>query len=223
MIPSLGISVATMSRADRRKRRYPGMKTNLPIYPFFIALSLLALSACSGSDDSASSAPVNTPHANETPAPTAPDLVAAQKWGQLKIQANSATTRLDYTGHYRTDRNGCGQDANGALDLDTWNPIATTINSAVAATMTTGDDNYFCPTPPTQNDRLGWPGFNRDNHVVDIQLESNTTQPLFETYQGQICTHIADHDLAQRLYDALNQLTIVADKTDCQNAPGYSN
>ncbi len=183
------------------------------ILSLIILLNLgLTLTACSGGNSSVhagNDAASSPPSSNGT---TSGANVYAKGWSEVILHANYAKTLLDFTGHFSTDRNACGQDANGAIELASWNPLAGTLNDAIKAKQNPSDDQKICPT---QQDNAKMDG------DMEIVLDDGTHLKIFENFgPGQVCTRIADADLAQRLYDEINELVVMADKTDCANGWG---
>ncbi|MDR3607428.1 MAG: hypothetical protein P4M08_08610 [Oligoflexia bacterium] len=184
-------------------------------FSLIIVLNLglnLGLTACSGGNSSVrsgGSATASPPSSNGT---TSSANINAKGWSEVIVHANYAKTLLDFTGHFSTDRNACGQDANGAIELANWNAMTDAINQAVTAKQNPSEDQKICPTQPDSAKMDG---------DMEIVLDSGTQMKIFENYgPGQVCSQIADAQLAQRLYDAINQLVVLADKTDCQNGWG---
>jgi hypothetical protein len=148
----------------------------------------------------------------------------------VTLVANYAKTFIDNTGHFSTDRNACGQSANGVIDLSQWNTLASAINDAVAAPetdqeagSTAGNDPSIslagspasspasspanCPTEPD--------GAKMDG-TMDVTLDSGATKSIFVNMgPGQVCSRIIDPKIAQRVYDAINLVVTQADQTDC--------
>jgi hypothetical protein len=181
---------------------------------------LFATFSCSGGSD----APASTaPSAND-----AGSLIYAKGWTQVTINANYAKTLIDNTGHFSTDRNACGEAANGVIDLDQWNTLAGAINGALAALQvpttstapgasshasngssasTSSDTPQDCPTQPD--------GAKMDG-TMDVVLDDGTQKSIFENLgPGQVCSSIVDNQLTQNLYNAINLVVVQADQTDC--------
>ncbi len=169
----------------------------LLLFPSLLT-GLAILSAC----DSAPQAP---PPAAGPPAPTT-QLIFADGWTRIELFANYAHTNLDAGAHFDTDRNKCGFDASGALDIKTWNPIATDVNAFLHSTRLSDEK---CRDLPDAQD----PNFKFDG-TADIILPDGNKIMLFEYRNWAVCSLIQDDALHARLLTAINDLVLAADKED---------
>jgi hypothetical protein len=179
---------------------------------WFITLTSIMVYSCSSNT---SSVPASSSGSQQTPA-AANAITYADGWSEVSLQANYAKTFIDSTGHYMTDRNACGQAANGAIDLAIWNKLVVAINSAIKAPLAappTGSGSAPSSSPqncPVEGDNSKMDG------TMSVTLESGKQMTIFENLgPGEVCTSIADHQIAQNLYDAINVIVVLADQTDC--------
>lgn len=169
----------------------------LLLFPSLLT-GLAILSAC---DSPPSAAPPTN-----APAAPASQLIFADGWTRVELFANSAHTNLDAGAHFDTDRNKCGFDASGALDLKTWNPIATDVNAFLHSTRLNDEK---CRDLPGQPD----PKFKFDG-TADLVTQDGNKVILFEYRNWSVCSLIQDDALYQRLLTAINDLVLAADKED---------
>ncbi len=90
------------------------------------------------------------------------------------------------------------------------------INSAIKAHLAAppaSSDNAADSNPqncPIEGDNAKMDG------TMSVTLDSGKQTAIFENLgPGEVCTRIADHQIAQNLYDAINGIVVLADQTDC--------
>src|SRR6185295_17729057 len=89
-----------------------------------LLLVMAGVAVLSGCGSSASGPGAAAP----PPAPAA-EMVFSDGWSKVDIFANYAHTTIDSGAHFNTDRNQCGFDAYGALDINIWNGLAKDLNA----------------------------------------------------------------------------------------------
>lgn len=136
--------------------------------------------------------------------------VYAQGWEGVVIDAYWAKTTVTPSAHFITNRNACGKDAYGAIDLETWNHFAANLNQIIAMNPS---ETETCVDPPTEAVKFM-------NGTVEVNLENKRKKILFEFKDWQICHKIKDLKVATETLNLVNQLIITADKEDCPNGWG---
>ncbi|NBU21076.1 hypothetical protein EBS43_06655, partial [bacterium] len=109
----------------------------------------------------------------------------------------------------------CGRDAYGAIPLQAWNKLAQSINQAVSTLL--GEE--YCMPEAQELDSQGYYKKHVDSSV-EIKLDDKKTLVLFLVRDGQICTHLKDHALAETLHQGLNNQVAQADREECPNGWG---
>jgi hypothetical protein len=141
--------------------------------------------------------------------PQVPPLTYAQGWDEMIILANSAKTRVSPAAHFATTRNACGREAYGAIDSQTWNPLATGSNAAVVASHLQEGLCFAIPDVPRPLDGS-----------VQLKLKDGKLLTLFELRGNEICGPLADATLANSLLSAIHRVIQVADQEDCPHGWG---
>lgn len=142
----------------------------------------------------------STPVAQNSPAPSA---VIADGWTSLQIQANYAKTTVDSFAHWVTNRNACGKDADGALELDLWNRLVTAVNHAVAHPSLA---EARCQANDAQSKMDG---------TAEVTLTEGKRILIETRDSSEICTYVNDEAQSKQLIDAINEIVLIADKEDC--------
>jgi len=201
---------------------------------WFAVTALLNIALMGGcSDQSNNTSPPETPVAQPTAptapidelSPTSPKVVYALGWASIEINANYAKTIVSIGSHFTTNRNACGKDAYGAIELDTWNSLAK--NANLALQQPPREDTY-CVDPPTDTYKY----MDGTVEIKTISQDSGSSgndvnnehglksRALFEVKDGQICSTIADKAVSDALLAAINKIIVIADKEDCPNGWG---
>ncbi len=140
------------------------------------------------------------------------EAIAAIGWNLLSLQANGATSKLDASGHFITDRNMCQLRGDGALDLKTWNAFAKTLNPIA----TTGPATSPSCITYDQESRFYSPG------KAEVTLEDKKVLNLVELKEGQLCFGVTlTFDQQKELMQLLEVLINRADQADASNCPNY--
>jgi hypothetical protein len=147
--------------------------------------------------------------------PYSSQVVYAKNWSEIIIHANFAKTTITIGAHFSTTRNACGRDAYGAIPLQAWNKLAQSINQAVSTPL--GEE--YCMPEAQELDSQGYYKKHVDGSV-EIKLDDKKTLVLFLVRDGQICTHLKDHALAETLHQGLNNQVAQADREECPNGWG---
>lgn len=171
-----------------------------------MAVAILA-GGC-GSDNSGTERKANqngaaslNPDAHGAPA------VDAKGWTGISLDTDLTQVRIRPNSHWDIDQNFSMMSDSGAiLDNDFWNRFMAMMNAAVT-------------TPPSPQetciDRVCPLGFYSGKDKVDVALESGGTLTLFKgNGNAELCTHIADPQLAKSLLKTLSQIVITADGKD---------
>jgi len=197
------------------------MKKNTTSFLLLTSIALaMIFSSCGGASDSS---PVNPPIDQSGPQatpeeelhPLSKKVIYAYGWESATIRANSARTKVTIAAHFETDRNACGKDAYGPLDLQTWNDFAQSMNQAIVSLFTqpqTAPTEYCTPSPQDYSEKF-----------IDESLSVKTIQGdlfLFENKEGELCTRIADKAIADQLTKATIKIIVAADREDCPNGWG---
>jgi hypothetical protein len=131
--------------------------------------------------------------------------VYATSWSEISIEANLAKTRLTTTGHYETNKNACNRPGDGAMSLQEWNEFAANMNAA-AAQLNPSNPKLCIPI----DYRACMDG------TASMVTEDGKKVTLFESGGGgEICTHLQNRELAEKLYKSINGLTYAADRAGC--------
>lgn len=141
--------------------------------------------------------------------PTSPELVYSSGWTEMVIRANSAKTTVDPGAHFATNRNACGKDAYGAIDLEDWNALAKYTNLAIEGESRPED---HCVDPPAEANKYM-------DGTVEVKTPSGI-KVLFEVKDWQICTRIKDAQVSDTLLKTIEKIILQADKEDCPNGWG---
>ncbi len=175
----------------------------------------LILTGCA-TDENKNHAPGELPAQSTPPAPPvdeltpiSPNVVYSTGWGEMTVNANYAKTTITLGAHFATNRNACGKDAYGSIDLELWNALAKNTNLAIQGGTRT---EMNCVDPPTETYKFM-------DGTVEVKLAQGT-RTLYELKNGQICSSIQDKVVSDALLRAINQLIVVADKEDCPNGWG---
>lgn len=200
----LGTSVAKRSSANPNVGRNSIRKTMKTIQkadPRFFLFFLGTLAVFSGCQSGSNTTDdVNTPTAQNSPAPTA---VIADGWTSINIQANYAKTTVDSFAHWVTNRNACGKDADGALELELWNRLVTAVNHAVTHPSLA---DARCQANDAQSKMDG---------TAEVTLTQGKRILIEARDSSEICTYLNDETQSKQLIDAINEIILIADKEDC--------
>lgn len=194
-------------------------KANVRFLSSFLAtLALFSigipLSGCQSELNSSDSNPdaLNDPASNSPPPASA---ALADGWTQVLIQANYAKTKVDAFAHWNTNRNACGKDADGALELEVWNRLVTAVNHAVTHPLLA---EPRCQ-PKDQN--------SENASKMDGTAQVTHTQGKFTLIEvrdtGEICSFVKDEAYSKQLIQAITDIVLIADKEDCPFGWGGSN
>ncbi len=176
------------------------MKTALRLSPLLL-LSLFTFSACNSNDGAAN-------HPSDDPANSG--LVYASGWDLLRYA--DGWNKLDSTAHFQTDRNDCGWPAYGALELGLWNDIAKQINQAMAAQASVEGSEPCFPWPDPNTKGI--------DTTVELVSENKVVRKLFYVKDADICSGIADRELAKNLLETLRKLNVIIQTKECPNGWG---
>jgi hypothetical protein len=148
--------------------------------------------------------------------PNSPDVVYPKDWNEIDIDAYSSNMVIDSTGHFKTDNrvtaNACNKHGDGVYDLATWNDLARAANLVVASAPLT--------TPRCWDSPAGSKFYNNGTAEIVVTHPTTSKRKLFEYKNAQICTYIADPDLANTLMSAIETLIPMADKAATANCGG---
>lgn len=173
-------------------------------------LMLLSLGCGKQNSNPSPIAPSQAIETGEELTPYSENDVYAQGWEGVVIDAFWAKTTISASAHFTTNRNACGKDAYGAIDLETWNQFAANVNKIILMTPLATET---CVDPPEDTDKFM-------NGTVEVNLENKAKKILFEYKDWQICNKIKDPKLAKETLKIVNQLITTADKEDCPNGWG---
>ena len=149
-------------------------------------------------------APVTPPSPVPSASPTS--HIGAAGWREVEIQANWAKTKIDFTGHFTTDRNACGRDAMGVMTLEFWNGFTPKVNAALKDPVST---EKLCIETP-QHYKI-W----QYSDSVIIRMDDGSSKKLFEIDRSQeICTYFTNRAVLMGFLDALNDAVVLSDKED---------
>lgn len=153
--------------------------------------------------------------------PSSP-LIEAQDWYQLKYRAYGSEITLQSTGHFYVRPNACSRRAAGALKLDTWNRVATTINQAWINWRDWQNlQNQAGATPPSnpltcvpvQSD------FPALYSGITLQLRNDTTLTWIEPGSSRPCGRFDDDQktltLMRELIRTLGEVARIARSEGC--------
>ena len=139
------------------------------------------------------------------------EAASALGWTNLTIQANGATSKLDSSGHYSTDKNMCQLKGDGVLELKTWNLIAPFFNEATQKPLATS----LCVVSDSES-RFYNPG------KAILNLENKKSIPLLELKENQICFGIEIPPEKQKiLISLIEDIIQIADRADAHTCPNY--
>ncbi len=139
--------------------------------------------------------------------PISPHVTYADGWEEVIINANQAKTKIGVGAHFGTNRNACGRDAYGSIQLEDWNMFAKYMNAAMKGQFSSEETCLDSP----------------DTRFMDGITEVKTGEQkkvIYEYKGGMICTTIADPEVSKNLLKVINSLVIQADKEDCPNGWG---
>ena len=181
------------------------------ILPALLSLPLLALSACGQSASPAPQAPA--PDSGAAAGAAAPSAVGAENavgWQKISTIANWAKTSVDTTGHFITSRNACGRPADGALALEKWNSLVTSVNTALTL------------TPLSENKCVDMPRQSKMDGLAEVQTgdRESDKRPLIDARGYQLCSKIPDPQLVINIFEGMSAVVEAADKEECPNGWG---
>jgi len=181
------------------------MKIQIPL----LFAGCLALVLCLGCGSSKVVEPqTQADEPGNAPAPVT--LVYAEGWTDIAMVANWAKTGVDHLGHFVTSRNACGKDESGAIALDLWNVLAKAVNEIVGAEA--GSEEICLPLPQDQRRYM--------DGTAEVVLSNGTKIPLLDSTRGTgACSKIKNRATAEALFNALNEVVLIADKEGCSVLP----
>ena len=143
--------------------------------------------------------------------PTSSQVVYAQGWNQILIQANGAKTQVTRSAHYSTDRNLCQLPGMGAFDLALWNRLASFMNKTASQPIST---TPLCKEPEGTY-RFGTPG------LAEIEIQPNEKRTLLELKEGKLCSNFLQPEKIQEALELIEQIIALADLADASSCPNY--
>jgi hypothetical protein len=154
--------------------------------------------------------------------PTSADLVYADGWTELALDANSAKNRVDTMGHYHTDKNYCQKPGEGVYSVAAWNRMSATLNKAVTAGTLSKARCWDSPNGSKfYNKGIAELSISRPPANNPGAAPVTSKRVLFEYKSGQICTTLDDATLADSLMEQIEMTLKLTDKADAQDCPGY--
>jgi hypothetical protein len=143
---------------------------------------------------------------------TSDAVVDPSGWSEVIIDANSARTKLDFLGHFKTSRNACGKEAYGVMELEDWNALATQSNLAIQSGLSQSES---CIDVQDYTSKFM-------DGLVTYKLTSGETKTLFTYRDSQICSNLQDKEISAKLLQLIEKLILLADKQECPNGWGSS-
>ena len=188
---------------------------------FLISLAIAGCGKAENTDDftvsnqDTSENPASPPAEEDLPAES-PNVVYPKDWSQVIINANFAKTIVTTVAHFSTDRNACGKEAYGPIDLEAWNGFTKNLNEAIPQLATQSSASPYCVPAPSDDLK-----FMNDKVQIKLERKSITLYEYIIDENGeQICSKLKDHELSNRLLTYVNKIIVAADKEDCPNGWG---
>jgi hypothetical protein len=133
--------------------------------------------------------------------------VEAAGWEEIKMLSDGAEVKIDTHGHFITSFNRCRQDAAGALALDQWNILASSLNAAIAMQPL---QKEVCK-PASRNP------YALNGHA-EVILPGGK-RGIFDYRGGDVCTNIPDEAVAAALLKSLDRVLLQAFYENCGTPP----